>query len=302
MNVDEAWRAMSEADELPREALQWSLDHWSEASPRYLAKLRAAAKGASLSEADLEALFYVVHLFGEKRDTRAYVPLCNVIAEDESLAIWLGDAVTETLGGVLINVFDGDVEPLKRAIESPDADEFARSAALNALAYLVRAETVISDDEMRAYLRRLVQEMQPREPSEIWTAWAFTIARLGYEPMRAEVARVFSKRWIEETSAELLDFYAELQASRRDPDGLAGFRRPGLGPFGSTIETLETWETSDDDFDVEAANPELDAEPDSFDPGIADEAPYHNPLRGVGRNDPCPCGSGKKYKKCCLAA
>jgi hypothetical protein len=22
----------------------------------------------------------------------------------------------------------------------------------------------------------------------------------------------------------------------------------------------------------------------------------------AGRNDPCPCGSGKKYKKCCLAA
>jgi uncharacterized protein YecA (UPF0149 family) len=22
----------------------------------------------------------------------------------------------------------------------------------------------------------------------------------------------------------------------------------------------------------------------------------------VGRNDPCPCGSGKKYKKCCMAS
>lgn len=21
----------------------------------------------------------------------------------------------------------------------------------------------------------------------------------------------------------------------------------------------------------------------------------------IGRNDPCPCGSGKKYKSCCLA-
>lgn len=21
----------------------------------------------------------------------------------------------------------------------------------------------------------------------------------------------------------------------------------------------------------------------------------------TGRNDPCPCGSGKKYKKCCLS-
>ena len=28
--------------------------------------------------------------------------------------------------------------------------------------------------------------------------------------------------------------------------------------------------------------------------------PYQNPFRGVGRNDPCPCGSGKKFKKCCL--
>ncbi len=26
-----------------------------------------------------------------------------------------------------------------------------------------------------------------------------------------------------------------------------------------------------------------------------------NPNRQVGRNDPCPCGSGKKFKKCCLA-
>ena len=22
----------------------------------------------------------------------------------------------------------------------------------------------------------------------------------------------------------------------------------------------------------------------------------------VGRNDPCPCGSGKKYKKCCMGS
>jgi hypothetical protein len=25
-------------------------------------------------------------------------------------------------------------------------------------------------------------------------------------------------------------------------------------------------------------------------------------MSGIGRNDPCPCGSGRKYKKCCLAA
>ena len=29
--------------------------------------------------------------------------------------------------------------------------------------------------------------------------------------------------------------------------------------------------------------------------------PVRNPWRHVGRNDPCPCGSGKKAQKCCLA-
>ncbi len=28
--------------------------------------------------------------------------------------------------------------------------------------------------------------------------------------------------------------------------------------------------------------------------------PYVRPEAKIGRNDPCPCGSGKKYKKCCL--
>ena len=36
----------------------------------------------------------------------------------------------------------------------------------------------------------------------------------------------------------------------------------------------------------------------------SDNMPSSQPMRRsepqVGRNDPCPCGSGKKYKKCCL--
>lgn len=32
---------------------------------------------------------------------------------------------------------------------------------------------------------------------------------------------------------------------------------------------------------------------------LQEAAPIQKPTK-VGRNDPCPCGSGKKYKKCCL--
>src|SRR6266702_1933192 len=36
--------------------------------------------------------------------------------------------------------------------------------------------------------------------------------------------------------------------------------------------------------------------------GVAEPAFVANPYAGVGRNDPCPCGSGKKFKKCHGAA
>ena len=35
--------------------------------------------------------------------------------------------------------------------------------------------------------------------------------------------------------------------------------------------------------------------------GGAKPETFVNTAPGIGRNDPCPCGSGKKYKKCCAA-
>jgi hypothetical protein len=39
---------------------------------------------------------------------------------------------------------------------------------------------------------------------------------------------------------------------------------------------------------------------DAYDYDLYLDEPYVRVEAKVGRNDPCPCGSGKKYKKCCL--
>lgn len=57
----------------------------------------------------------------------------------------------------------------------------------------------------------------------------------------------------------------------------------------------------------EDAGVEAKDDADEWDGGYGyDEMPfpetYVRPEPKVGRNDPCPCGSGKKYKKCCLDA
>jgi SEC-C motif len=55
----------------------------------------------------------------------------------------------------------------------------------------------------------------------------------------------------------------------------------------------DRWEQED----MAAGEGILESADDYFDPV---PLPYVRGTEKVGRNDPCPCGSGKKYKKCCL--
>lgn len=68
----------------------------------------------------------------------------------------------------------------------------------------------------------------------------------------------------------------------------------------------EGWEDEDDTDECyeDDYEDEMEYDTDDFeDAEIVDDdytpvTPYRAPTK-VGRNDPCPCGSGKKYKHCC---
>jgi uncharacterized protein len=68
------------------------------------------------------------------------------------------------------------------------------------------------------------------------------------------------------------------------PEIVRALNEHAFGPYAD----FDLDEDEDDDLDVDETIPE--------DP----QEPYVRSAPKVGRNDPCPCGSGKKYKKCCL--
>jgi hypothetical protein len=51
--------------------------------------------------------------------------------------------------------------------------------------------------------------------------------------------------------------------------------------------------------DLEEDEGDSSWEDEEIDDGLDDESDISTSVK-VGRNDPCPCGSGKKFKKCCL--
>ena len=75
-----------------------------------------------------------------------------------------------------------------------------------------------------------------------------------------------------------------------------------LGP--NIRKSLQTGEMDIEDFRKQILTMEMPSEAMRFDllkqlADIKPSAPQPEKQKKVGRNDPCPCGSGKKYKRCC---
>jgi hypothetical protein len=297
MNFDELWRALAQTDALPVEAIRNSLAHWDELVDRFLAKLRAKASGAKFSDDDDNALFFALYMLAEERETRAYSPLCRILETDGEVGEWLGDAMVDTLSGLLINLYDGDPEPLQRVAGNAEAYEWARCAALLALGYLTRTQGALSGEAMRAWLKDLSATLSDLE-FDFSVNWAMTIAALGYSDLAPDVARAISKGLVDDQMYSIKNFHADLNEASTDQGALALFERESAKPFGSTLEAIADLEIGTGEEDIWDWDQE--GEPPAI---LADKStPFVNPNRDVGRNDPCPCGSGKKYKKCCLGA
>src|SRR6185312_2564243 len=182
MDVETAVQAFASAgNDLPREAMQWALDHWDEAAPELLSVVERYTSGADRSDEAASAVFFILHLAGERQDTRVFSLLCRLAQDGEALEGALGDTTT-TFRQILISTYDGHLDTLKGLIEAAEADEFVRAEALQVLAYLT-ASGRIPREETEAYLLGLYYTLQPQQESFVWSGWVLAIGLLGLEEL-----------------------------------------------------------------------------------------------------------------------
>ncbi len=299
MNAETAIQAFASAGhDLPREAMQWTLGHWEDATPGLLDVLERYTSGADRSDEAASAVFFLLYLAGEKQDTRVFPLLCRLAQNGEAIETALGDGITTTLKRILISTYDGDLDALKSVIEAAEADEFVRAAALEVLAYLT-ATGRIAREETEAYLLRLYNTMQPQHQGFVWSGWVLAIALLGLEAFSGVVRQAFGRGLIDPMVMNYDSFRRDLGRTLADPERMAGFRYDRLGPLEDAIGELSGWYAFSD---AAKRDQERRATGHGDNPLSFADAPqsFVDPFKGVGRNDPCPCGSGKKFKKCCL--
>lgn len=137
---------------------------------------------------------------------------------------------------------------------------------------------------------------------------AYTQVQIGYlkKTLAPESSSDFdsaaAKKWAEEVEWKGLKIESTERGGPEDRDGKVEF----TATFVQDGETLEHHEVSTFKKNKQGAWRFVEGDAHTHREG---EGHHHHVKQEtvvreepkVGRNDPCPCGSGKKYKKCCAA-
>jgi hypothetical protein len=228
----------------------------------------------------------------------------------DEVDVIFGGAITETTHRVMAAVFDGDPGPLYDVILDPKAEDSIRSRMIEALA-MVTLRGDLAREEAARFLRTCYAELEPQEENFAWDGWQCAIAMLGLAELKPQVEQAFARGFINNAWLEFKHFERDLQHAIDHPGA-----SPLHGPeneytlFGDTIEELSGWysfrpkpaENDGSTIDDDDGGGSSTIEDDDKRGRYGFQTPLVNPVRHVGRNDPCPCGSGRKFKKCCLNA
>ncbi len=286
---------LTHADGLPKAALHAATAQRAEMLPVFHREIDSYLALDSTGLANATPLFFVFHLLGEWREKSAYRPLARMLrCVDHEVEAILGDAITSTTHRVMAAVFDGDPQPLYDIILDRNAEQFVRSRMCEVLAMLVlRGE--LDRDVVGRFLRDAFLELQPQAECYVWQGWQSAIAMLDLTELKVIVKRAFDRGFIDRHWIGFEHFEHDVEWAARHPDVPRHSQDDEYTLFGDTVDELSRWYGFSDEArgHRERLLQEIEAE-------IAESEPYRNPFRGVGRNDPCPCGSGKKFKRCCI--
>lgn len=287
----------------PREAVAATIAQPEAATPFLLHALEWAEQHPD--EANAKP-FYMLHLFAayllaQFREVRAY-PLVIRLIRHPQAADLLGDMMLEAFGRIIASVFDGNLEPIHRLIEDPSIDQFNRATGTRALGVLVHTGR-LPRAELSAYLGELLDHRLEREPSFAWDSVVELCTDLGFAEHREAIRAAYAADYCSEQVDALSDVEAELDC----PPGKSErtqWQRYTL--IDDAIAAMQNWSCFKTPEQLAIAEKKWRSQLAAAKSRLAELNPISlarpftpSPSPKIGRNDQCPCGSGKKYKKCC---
>ncbi|NLD47959.1 MAG: preprotein translocase subunit SecA, partial [Clostridiaceae bacterium] len=225
---------------------------------------------------------------------------------DQRRKVLNGDNLRENFEKMLEGIADNIVNVYCTESSHPDNWDWQSMRASAEGIYLPAGTLKFERNEMERLskdsLKEVILEALNKRYNEKEAEFGYDLMR---ELERVVLLRVVDQKWMDHIDAmDQLKHGIHLRAyGQRDP--VVEYKFEGFDMFEEMIRNIQ-----EDSIKIimnthidreQAPQRERVAEPVSASHG---EQEANKPVvkkRSVGRNDPCPCGSGKKYKKCCGA-
>lgn len=244
-------------------------------------------------EENMNFVIHAIYILGELKATKSINAIFNVLSQSDGyLELYLGDFITSILWEPLYKIAVNNFEECKHFMFRPGINTYART-------------TVSAMVEQIA-----LHHPERRDDAVNWFASVidFFLSRtLDDNVIDSDLVGLIICNVIDIDGTELLPKIEKLFEREIVSKGICGgwkevkeaFKRPGTYDKRKKIYSIaERYE------EITSTWFGYNSEESSFKFDYNDYAEtLAMPVRvepKIGRNEPCPCGSGKKYKKCCL--
>ncbi len=187
------------------------------------------------------------------------------------------DLVMEEMPFFFAMMGEPAIEPVHRVLLDPDADLIYHCNAAESLSEIAEKNPLLRD-RCRDLLTRALASLD--DPS-VLSFVVLALMDIGEIDAYPSIAEAFEKDRLDTGVVDLRDVEEHF--------GLPVTQRPT--EKAAALDPTSLWRDPD----------AFEDEDDEFDGEREPSVPFVAEIK-VGRNEPCSCGSGKKYKKCCGAA
>ncbi len=264
-----------------------------------------------------EKLSFPLHammLLGELRAEESLPKILEVFRQDNDfLEFWFSDHLSETLWEPLYHLGNKQLDVFKTFIKETVADTYAKGTLLTAVSQIASHQPEREKEILDWYAELMDFYNQSSIENDLTdiTLISFIIVEvtnLQFEELLPKIKLLYDKEYVDELIAG--DFQSIKQSINEPPPIDRKLELLGITERYKRITS--TWagynKDVEDKLSDEFWNNLLDQSMDNSDnddleyddyDDVTENQPVHKEKK-LGRNDPCPCGSGKKYKKCCM--
>ena len=184
------------------------------------------------------------------------------------------------------------------------AEDYADAVSSFKNVFLTEAEASLSDEELSKYTQEELIELIQSRAAAVYQARE---AALG-EPLMRELERVVMLRVVDEYWMDHIDAMNELKQgiglrAYGQADPVVAYKKEGFDMFEDMVAAIQS-ETVRRIYTVRVQANNVQRErvakvtsESAGGDGTVKKQPVKKAVK-IGRNDPCPCGSGQKWKKC----